>query len=234
MTTQQNYDPEEIAKFSAIADQWWDPQGPFKTLHDITPLRLGFIQEQTTLQGKACLDVGCGGGLLSEAMAEQQAQVTALDLDSVAIDAAKTHLQQQDFNVDYKQCAVEELAATQPGSFDNVICMEMLEHVPDPQAIIQACSELTKPGGKCFFSTLNRNPKAYGLAILGAEYILQLLPKGTHDYQKFIKPSELEQWCRDANLRLIHMQGLSYNPFKQQYRLCTDVSVNYLVCCEKG
>jgi 2-polyprenyl-6-hydroxyphenyl methylase/3-demethylubiquinone-9 3-methyltransferase len=228
-----NADPIEIEKFSQLAHKWWDPHSEFKPLHDINPLRLNYIDKHATLNGKTVLDVGCGGGILSEGMASLGAQVTGIDLSDKALQVAKLHLLESGKQVDYRKVAVEQLAAEQPAHFDVVTCMEMLEHVPDPASVIAACAKLLKPGGWVFFSTLNRNPKSYLFAIIGAEYILNLLPKGTHDYAKFIKPSELTQSCRNAGLNLIDLTGMSYNPITKTYWLGKDSSVNYIIACRK-
>lgn len=229
-----NADPIELEKFSQLAHKWWDPNSEFKPLHDINPLRLGYINRLAELAGKQVLDVGCGGGLLSEGMAALQANVTGIDLADKSLQVAKLHLLESGRQVNYCKIAVEELAKEQPGQFDIVTCLEMLEHVPDPQSIIHACAKLAKPGGWVFFSTLNRNPKSYLLAILGAEYLLKLLPPGTHDYAKFIRPAELGQFCRNAGLDLAEITGMSYNPLSKTYSLGQDTSVNYIVACRKA
>lgn len=228
-----NVDPAELQKFATLAHRWWDPASEFKPLHDINPLRLDYIDRIAGLQGKRVLDVGCGGGILSEAMAGRGAQVTGIDLGEKALKVAQLHKLESGAAVDYRLVAVEALAAEQPESFDVVTCMEMLEHVPDPAAVVRACAGLVKPGGKVFFSTLNRNPKSYLLAVVGAEYLLKMLPKGTHEYEKFIKPSELSAWCRDAGLDVAGMTGMSYNPLTKRYWLGEDVSVNYLLHANK-
>lgn len=224
-----NADPNELQKFSDLAHRWWDPKSEFKPLHDINPLRLEWIDQHVGLRGKKVLDVGCGGGLLSEGMAERGAQVTGIDLSEKALGVARLHLLESGRSVDYRHVSAEELAADAPGSFDVVTCLEMLEHVPDPASTVAACARLVKPGGQVFLSTLNRNPKAYLFAVIGAEYLLQLLPKGTHDYAKFIKPSELARHCKAADLEVDEIVGMSYNPFTQRYSLGRDTSVNYLV-----
>ncbi|HEB87142.1 MAG TPA: bifunctional 2-polyprenyl-6-hydroxyphenol methylase/3-demethylubiquinol 3-O-methyltransferase UbiG [Gammaproteobacteria bacterium] len=229
-----NIDPQEIAKFEELASRWWDPQSEFKTLHDINPLRLDFIDQRAVLSGKTVLDVGCGGGILSESMAQRGATVTGIDMGKAPLSVARLHQMESGVKVDYRQITTEELAAEEPQAYDIVTCLEMLEHVPDPASVIRACAELTKPGGHIFFSTINRNPKAYMFAIVGAEYLLKLLPKGTHDYSKFIKPSELEKWIRQADLSLQEITGMSYNPLSQRYSLGYDVSVNYLMHCQKS
>ena len=227
-----NADPAELEKFSQLAHKWWDPHSEFKPLHDINPLRLGYIDRHAGLAGKTVLDVGCGGGILSESMAELGADVSGIDLSDKALQVAKLHLLESGKRVDYRKIAVEELAAEQPGHYDVVTCMEMLEHVPDPQSVVAACAKLAKPGGWIFFSTLNRNPKSYLFAVVGAEYVLNLLPRGTHDYDKFIKPSELAQFCRNADLNIVDIIGMSYNPFSQVYSLGKDTDVNYMIACQ--
>lgn len=227
MTT-LNIDPAEIAKFEALANRWWDMHGEFKPLHDINPLRLHYIDERVQLNGKRVLDVGCGGGILSESMASKGADVTAIDMGKTPLSVARLHALESGVEVNYQQMTAEQLAAEQPGSFDTVSCMEMLEHVPDPASIIKACQTLVKPGGSVFFSTINRNPKAYMLAILGAEYILKMLPRGTHEYARFIKPSELDEWARLAELQLKNITGMSYNPLTKSYKLGRDIDVNYM------
>lgn len=225
-----NIDPREVAKFDAIASRWWDPESEFKPLHDINPLRLEFIERYSGgLQGKRVIDIGCGGGLLSEAMARRGAEVTGIDMAPSPLQVARLHGLESGINVDYRQVAAEQQAVETPGLFDIVTCMELLEHVPDPAALIQACATLVKPGGQVFLSTLNRNPKAYLFAILGAEYLLRMLPKGTHDYARFIRPSELASWLRNSGLQAGHMSGMTYNPLSRQYRLTDNVDVNYLV-----
>lgn len=226
-----NADPIEIEKFSQLAHKWWDPHSEFKPLHEINPLRLNYINQRAQLAGKNVLDVGCGGGILSESMAGLGAVVTGIDLSDKALQVAKLHLLESGQKVDYRKVAVEQLAAEQPASFDVVTCLEMLEHVPDPASVIKACAALVKPGGQVFFSTLNRNPKSYLFAIIGAEYVLNMLPKGTHDYAKFLKPSELAQACRAANLNVVDVVGMSYNPFSKVYSLGRDTSVNYMIAC---
>ncbi|MBB3140944.1 bifunctional 2-polyprenyl-6-hydroxyphenol methylase/3-demethylubiquinol 3-O-methyltransferase UbiG [Halomonas organivorans] len=229
-----NVDPAEIAKFEALAHRWWDPDGEFKPLHEINPLRLDFIDARSGLAGHRVLDVGCGGGILAEAMAHRGADVTGIDLGEAPLAVARLHAEESGVSVDYRQISVEELAAAHPGEFDIVTCLEMLEHVPDPASVIRACAQLVKPGGQVFFSTLNRNPKAYALAVLGAEYLLRMLPRGTHDYAKFIRPSELAAWCREAGLEVREQNGLTYQPLTRRYRLsATDVSVNYLMHCQR-
>ncbi|OMG54547.1 bifunctional 3-demethylubiquinol 3-O-methyltransferase/2-polyprenyl-6-hydroxyphenol methylase [Azonexus hydrophilus] len=224
-----NADPAELAKFGDLAHRWWDPNSEFKPLHEINPLRLGWINSALPLRGKRVLDVGCGGGLLSEGMAALGAEVTGIDLSEKPLGVARLHLLESGHKVDYRKIAVEELADEMPGSFDAVTCMEMLEHVPNPSSTITACARLVKPGGTVFFSTLNRNPKSYLFAIIGAEYVLQMLPKGTHDYAKFIKPSELSRWAKMGNLEPAEVIGMSYNPLTKEYSLGRDTSVNYLM-----
>lgn len=229
-----NVDPTEIDKFAQLASRWWDKNSEFKPLHEINPLRLDYIDNLASISGKKVLDVGCGGGILSESMAARGAQVTGIDLGEAPLEVAKLHLLETNQEVDYQLIPVEELAHKQPESFDVVTCMEMLEHVPDPAAIIQACADLVKPGGHIFFSTINRNPKSYLFAIIGAEYILNMLPKGTHDFEKFIRPSELAQWSRAADLETLDISGMTYNPLTQVYKLdARDVDVNYLVATQK-
>ena len=224
-----NVDTIELQKFAELAHKWWDKNSEFKPLHEINPLRLAYIDGLASLKDKRVLDVGCGGGILSESMYFKGADVTGIDLGEKALNVAKLHQLESGAKVDYQLVSVEQLATAQPASFDVVTCMEMLEHVPDPSAIVRACAKLVKPGGAVFFSTLNRNPKSYLFAVIGAEYVLNLLPKGTHDYEKFIKPSELSSWVRDAGLDVAGLRGMSYQPITQQYRLCDDVSVNYLM-----
>ena len=227
--TNNNVDPHEIHKFNQIADRWWDPQGEFKPLHEINPLRLAYIHTHINLAGGTVLDVGCGGGILAESMAQAGATVTGIDMGENALQVAKLHLKESKLSVDYQLCTAETMATTHPGHFDVVTCMEMLEHVPDPVSIVTACAQLCKPGGQVFFSTLNRNSKAFLYAIVGAEYVLNLLPKGTHHYAQFIKPSELCHWARMTGLSLQSMQGMAYQPLTRQYHLSLDVSVNYLI-----
>ena len=224
-----NADELELQKFGDLAHKWWDKNSEFKPLHAINPLRLNWIDSSIALRGKRVLDVGCGGGILSESIYFMGADVVGIDLGEKALNVAKLHQLESGAKVDYQYVSVEQLATQQPASFDVVTCMEMLEHVPDPASIIDACAKLVKPGGSVFFSTINRNPKAYIFAVLGAEYVLNLLPKGTHDYAKFIKPSELAGWARLANLDTISIRGMSYNPITQHYSLSDDVSVNYML-----
>lgn len=224
-----NYDTAELNKFSELAHKWWDKTSEFKPLHDINPLRLGYIEQKVSLAGKTVLDVGCGGGILSESMGQKGATVTGIDLGEKALKVAQLHSLESGINVDYRLIAVEQLANQAPASFDVVTCLEMLEHVPDPASVVQACAQLVKPGGHVFFSTINRNPKAYLFAVVGAEYVLNMLPRGTHDYAKFIKPSELAAWVRTSDLSLTHQIGMSYNPITRHYWLDNDVSVNYMM-----
>ena len=228
-----NVDQGEIDKFSALAHRWWDPTSEFKPLHAINPLRLGWIQSITNLQGKRVLDVGCGGGILAESLSKAGATVTGIDLSSKALKVAELHQLESGTSVRYLTISAEDLAKEESQSYDVVTCMEMLEHVPDPSSVVQACAKLCKPGGHIFFSTLNRNPKSYLFAIIGAEYILQLLPKGTHQYEKFIKPSELAQFTRAAGLEVIELKGMTYNPITQIYRLGSDTDVNYMMATRK-
>jgi len=228
-----NADPIELEKFAQLAHKWWDPHSEFKPLHDINPLRLNYIDGYASLAGKTVLDVGCGGGILSESMAGKGADVTGIDMSDKPLQVARLHLLESGKQVNYRKIPVEQLADEQPGHFDIVTCMEMLEHVPDPASVISACARLVKPGGWVFFSTLNRNPKSYLLAIIGAEYMLNMLPRGTHDYAKFIKPSELAQYCRNAALNLVDLSGMSYNPFVKTYSIGKDTDVNYLAVLRK-
>ncbi len=229
-----NVDQNELAKFAAIAHEWWDPTGPCQPLHLLNPLRLSFIEQHTNLAGKQILDVGCGGGILTEALAAQGAIVTGIDLAPEVLDAAKAHSTINQLQINYLHRDVETLAEQQPQQFDIVTCMEMLEHVPEPEAVIQACAKLVKPQGYVFFSTLNRTLKAYLLAVIGAEYILNILPRGTHDYTKFIRPSELSAAARSHGLQLKNMTGISYHVFSKTFSLTDDVSVNYLACCQNS
>jgi 2-polyprenyl-6-hydroxyphenyl methylase/3-demethylubiquinone-9 3-methyltransferase len=224
-----NADVAELNKFSELAHKWWDKGSEFKPLHDINPLRLNYIDQAVNLNGKTVLDVGCGGGILSESMAQKGATVMGIDLGEKALKVAQLHSLESGVAVDYQLIAVEALAEKQPASFDVVTCLEMLEHVPNPASVIAACAKLVKPDGHVFFSTINRNPKSYFFAVIGAEYVLNMLPRGTHDYAKFIKPSELASWMRPAGLSLQHQIGMSYNPITQHYWLGDDVSVNYMM-----
>lgn len=234
MTSTVNADPAELAKFSELAHRWWDPESEFRPLHQINPLRLDWIATQVPLQGLQVLDVGCGGGILSDAMARRGGHVTGIDLSTKALKVAQLHaLEAQTPNVSYREISAEALAQAQPASFDVVTCMEMLEHVPDPASVVQACATLVKPGGWVFFSTLNRNLKSFLFAIVGAEYVLNLLPKGTHEYAKMIRPSELARACREADLDLLQTRGMQYNPLTRRYWLSADTSVNYLLATRK-
>jgi 2-polyprenyl-6-hydroxyphenyl methylase/3-demethylubiquinone-9 3-methyltransferase len=225
----KNIDHNEIAKFEALATRWWDPESEFRTLHQINPLRLDFINERAPLEGKKVLDVGCGGGILSESMATRGARVTGIDMGEKPLSVAKLHLKESGLEVDYRQTTAEALAIEEPESFDIITCMEMVEHVPDPASVINACSRLVRPGGELFFSTINRTPKAWLFAIVGAEYLLNILPKGTHTYEKFIRPSELEKWARESGLVSKEITGMHYNPFTDHYWLAPGVEVNYLL-----
>jgi 2-polyprenyl-6-hydroxyphenyl methylase/3-demethylubiquinone-9 3-methyltransferase len=224
-----NVDPAELEKFNALAHRWWDPEGDFRPLHDINPLRLEWIVSHAELAGATVLDVGCGGGILAEAMAQRGARVTGIDLSEKALRVAELHLHESKLDIRYEKSSVEDFA----GEFDIVTCMELLEHVPQPASMVAACARLVRPGGRVFFSTINRNPKSYLFAVVGAEYVLGLLPKGTHDYMRFIKPSELSRWSRAAGLRVDEMTGMTYNPVTRRYRLGADCDVNYLVCCSR-
>lgn len=230
-----NADPAELAKFSDLAHRWWDPESEFRPLHQINPLRLNWIDGLAALAGKTVLDVGCGGGILSDSMARKGAQVTGIDLSTKALKVAQLHaLEAGTASVQYREISAEALAAEAPASFDVVTCMEMLEHVPDPASVVRACSQLVKPGGWVFFSTINRSPKSFLFAIVGAEYVLQMLPKGTHEYAKMIRPSELASYCRQADLELAQTRGMEYNPITRRYWLSGDTSVNYLLATRKA
>ena len=234
MTATLNADPQELAKFSELAHRWWDPNSEFRPLHQINPLRLDWIDGLARLRGKSVVDIGCGGGILSESMARRGAQVLGIDLATKPLRVAQLHAMEAGVEgLQYREVAAEALAAEMPGAFDVVTCMEMLEHVPEPASVIMACAKLVKPGGRVFFSTINRNPKSFLFAIVGAEHVLKLLPKGTHEYAKFIRPSELAQWCRNAGLVVEQSRGMEYNPLTQRYWLSDDTSVNYLVACRK-
>ena len=229
-----NVDQSEIDKFSALAHRWWDPTSEFKPLHAINPLRLGWIESITTLAGKKVLDVGCGGGILAESLSKAGGIVTGIDLSNKALKVAELHQLESNTSVQYRSISAEDLAKEEPEQYDVVTCMEMLEHVPDPSSVVQACATLCKPDGRIFFSTLNRNPKSYLFAIIGAEYVLRLLPKGTHEYDKFIKPSELAGFTRQAGLELLEIKGMTYNPLTQIYRLGSDTDVNYMIATRKS
>lgn len=229
-----NVDQHELNKFADLAAHWWDAAGELKTLHQVNPLRLGFIKQKVNLPGLKAVDIGCGGGILTESLAAEKAQATGIDLNPSLIDVAKLHLYESKLPITYEMISAEDFANLHPGQFNVVTCMELLEHVPDPARIIKACADLATPGGDVFFSTLNRHPKAYLLAILGAEYVLRLLPRGTHDYAKFIRPAELSAWCEKAGLSLQAIRGISYNPFNKQFRLSDDIDVNYIVHATKA
>ena len=235
MTSTLNADPAELAKFSDLAHRWWDLDGEFRPLHQINPLRLEWINSLCPLKGQRVLDVGCGGGILADAMARAGAQVTGIDLAAKPLRVAQLHaLEAKTPNVEYREVSAEALAEQQPSGFDTVTCMEMLEHVPDPASVVRACAALVKPGGWVFFSTLNRNPKSFLLAIVGAEYVLNLLPRGTHEYAKMIRPSELASYCRSVDLDLQHTRGMAYNPLTRRYWMNADTSVNYLFAAKKS
>lgn len=230
-----NVDLTEVAKFEALASKWWDTENEFKPLHDINPLRVNYINERAGLADKKVIDIGCGGGILSEAMSKLGAHVKGIDMGEAPLAVAKLHLEESKLDIDYEKITAEEIAEREAGQYDIVTCLEMLEHVPDPASVIQACAKLVKPGGYVFFSTINRNPKAYLFAIIGAEYILNMLPKGTHDYAKFIQPAELNSFARLADLDVQHMTGLTYNPITKHYKLTDkDVSVNYMMYTQKS
>lgn len=233
MTVSENVDRSETAKFDRLASRWWDPNGESRPLHDLNPVRLAYVAERVSLRGARVLDVGCGGGLLSEALAAAGAEVTAIDLAPNVLDVARLHLYESGLKVDYREISAEALAAQQPASFDAITCMEMLEHVPDPASIVDACARLLKPGGRWFASTLNRTPQAFALGIVGAEYLLRLLPRGTHHYRQFIRPSELAAALRASGLELDDLRGLEYNPLTRRARLIDSVAVNYLVSARK-
>lgn len=229
-----NFSQDEINKFNEFAKDWWDPNGSMKPLHLLNPLRCDYVMQHTSLKNSTLLDVGCGGGLFSEALAHKGAQVSAIDMSEQALKIATEHAKQQQLHITYQHTTVEQFATQHPSQFDVITCMEMLEHVPDPSSILKACADAAKPGAMLFFSTISRSMKAYIEAILGAEYILKLLPKGTHDYSKFIRPSELDQWARNAGLQLRHLTGISYNPLTQKFKFTSSTSVNYLCCYVKG
>jgi len=225
----RNVDPAEIKKFEDLASRWWDKKGEFKPLHEMNPIRLNFINNGSPLSGKKALDVGCGGGILSESMARCSAQVSAIDMGKAPLSVARLHAMEEDLDIDYQQSTAEDFAEAHPAAFDVISCMEMLEHVPEPASVINACFNLCKPGGSIYFSTINRNPKSYALAIVGAEYVLNMLPKGTHEYNKFIKPSELDEWAQQAGLELMNISGIDYNPLTRLFRQSQNVDVNYMV-----
>ena len=233
MSAAANIDPAEVSKFEQLASRWWDQNSEFKPLHEINPLRLNYIDQRAALAGKKVADIGCGGGILSESMAKRGAIVTGIDAGKAPLTVARLHALEANVQLDYKHTTAEALAAEHAEEFEVVTCMEMLEHVPDPASVIQACADLAQPGAELFFSTINRNPKAYAFAIVGAEYLLKMLPKGTHDYAKFIRPSELGQWLRAAGLELVDISGMSYNPLTRQYTLGKDLDVNYLIHAKK-
>jgi 2-polyprenyl-6-hydroxyphenyl methylase/3-demethylubiquinone-9 3-methyltransferase len=232
-STVQNADPAELQKFGALAHRWWDPLGDMKPLHEINPLRLDWIDRLAALAGKRVIDVGCGGGILAEAMAQRGARVTGIDLSTKPLRVAQLHALESGVAVDYRESSAETLAAESPGTFDVVTCMEMLEHVPDPGSTVRACATLAKPGGWVVFSTINRNPKSFVFAIVGAEYVLRLLPRGTHEYAKFIRPRELAAMAREAGLEVVQILGMTYNPLTRRFALGRDTDVNYLVACRK-
>ncbi len=232
MARLSNVDQGEVGKFDQLASRWWDPKSEFRPLHEINPLRLEWVNKLAPLAGKKVIDIGCGGGILSESMAALGADVTGIDMAPTPLQVAKLHLKETGLQVDYQQITAEHMAEEHAGEFDVVTCMEMLEHVPDPASVVKACAQLVKPGGMVFLSTINRNPKSFAMAIVGAEYILKLLPKGTHEYAKFIRPSELANWCRSAGLETGDMTGIHYNPLTQRYTLGPGVDVNYLLSCQ--
>ena len=227
-----NADPEELRKFSDLAERWWDPEGDFRPLHELNPLRLGWIERRAGgLAGRRVADIGCGGGILAEAMAQRGADVLGIDLAEAALAVARIHADESGTDIEYRSISAEALADELPGTFDVVTCMEMLEHVPDPAAVVDACARLVRPGGVVVFATINRNPKSWLFAIVGAEYLLRLLPRGTHAYERLIRPSELAHWARQAGLDVTASSGLTYNPVTRHYRLCDDIDVNYMIAC---
>lgn len=233
MATQINVDPNEIEKFESLANRWWDPESEFKPLHDMNPVRLDYIRSVTRLEGKTVVDVGCGGGILTEAISRTGASVTGIDMGTTPLMVAQLHAEDENLDIDYRQCTAETLAQEMPQSFDVVCCMEMLEHVPQPQAVVEACAQLVKPGGHVFFATINRNPKSWLMAIVGAEYILNLLPRGTHQYEKLIRPSELSSWCRQSGLDVNDLTGMHYNPLTRGFRVGRGVDVNYIIAASR-
>ena len=233
MKSQTNVDPSEVAKFDALAASWWDLKGDSKPLHDINPVRLDFINQHCELDNKIAIDVGCGGGILTEALAKAGAKTTGIDMGEMALNVARLHALETELSIDYQHITAEEHSKKLTGHYDVITCMEMLEHVPDPLSVIQACADLVKPGGDLFFSTLNRHPKAYLVAILGAEYVMKMLPIGTHDYARFIKPSEMALWTRQTNLKVNSLRGITYNPLSKNFHLSNDVQVNYLLHCTR-
>ncbi len=229
MTTTLNVDKKEIAKFEELANRWWDKESEFKPLHEINPLRANYIDERSPVAGKQLIDIGCGGGILCEAMAQRGALVTGIDMGEAPLQVAELHKLESNLNIDYQLGTAEEMAQEKPAHYDIVTCLEMLEHVPDPASVIHACADLVKPGGHLYFATINRNPKSFLFAIVGAEYIMQMLPKGTHEYAKFIQPAEMARWLRDADLELNDISGMTYNPITKHYRIGKDTDVNYLI-----
>ena len=234
MTSSPNVDPQEIAKFSDNAERWWDVDSDFRPLHDINPVRLDWINRSMALRGQRAVDIGCGGGLLSEGMAKLGAKVTGVDMSEQSLAVARAHATESGFNIDYQHSPVEQFASRHAAKFDVVTCLEMLEHVPDPSSVVSACAALVKPGGHLFFSTINRNPKAYLMAVVGAEYVLRLLPRGTHDYAKFIRPAELASYCRESGLVVDEIIGMRYDPFQRKAELSADTSVNYLLSARRS